>query len=557
MEDYNLDNQSNRSVYVVGHKNPDTDSICSALSYAALKNKLYGGGYKAKRAGEVSPETKFVLDYFNVQAPEYVADVRPRVKDIEIREYDVVDRNLSLKKAWELMGEKSVVTLPIVNKKALEGIITLGDVTQAYMDVFDNRIIAAAGTPYSNLVETLDGELIVGNIEGCVDQGKVLIAAANPDLMENYIEEHDIVILGNRYESQLCAIEMGAQCIIVCEGSQVSRTICSMATSKNCSIIQTPYDTYTVARLINQSMPIGHFMCKKNLVMFSTEDYIEEIREIMIKKRYRDFPVIDEDGNFCGMISRRNLLDAKKRKLILMDHNEKSQAVDGFSDAEILEIIDHHRLGAIETVNPVYFRNQPVGCTSTIVYQMYRENNVEIEPSIAGLLCSAILSDTLVFRSPTCTAVDKAAAEELARIANIDIESYAVKMFKAGSNLLEKTPAEIFYQDFKPFTSGSVVFGVGQITAMTNDELQTIKEMLIPYMKEVFESKKYNMIFFMLTNIIEESTELLCQGDHALEVVDGAFNTTGAEDGTYLQGVVSRKKQLIPALVTQLQNEGF
>ena len=544
----------NRSVYVIGHKNPDSDSICSAISYAALKNKLNNGGYKAKRAGHISPETQFILDYFKVEAPEYLSDVKLRVKDIDIRSYEGVESSLSLKKAWEMMGELNIVTVPIVHDQKLKGLITLGDITKAYMNVFDNEIIGQANTPYSNILDTLDGNMLTGNIEETIRTGKVLIAAANPDLMENYIEEGDIVILGNRYESQLCAIEMKAQCIIVCEGALVSKTIVKLAAANNCTIIRTPYDTYTVARLINQSMPIGHFMRKSGLVSFTLEDYIEDIRDIMAKKRYRDFPVLDKEGNFCGMISRRNLLDGKRRELILVDHNEKSQAVDGLEDADILEIIDHHKIGSLETVNPVYFRNQPIGCTATIIYQLYQENNVEIEPSIAGLLCSAILSDTLVFRSPTCTAVDKAAAENLAKIAGIEIETYAIQMFKAGSNVINKTPEEIFYQDYKQFTSGEIVYGVGQITAMTEEELNEIKEKLVPYIDEVFGQKNVSMIFFMLTNIMEESTELLYKGDNSFEVVKKAFNLgDDASERVYLRGVVSRKKQLIPALTTTLQ----
>ncbi|MDO5519973.1 MAG: putative manganese-dependent inorganic diphosphatase [bacterium] len=544
----------NRSVYVIGHKNPDTDSICSAVSYTALKNKLNNGGYKAKRAGHVSPETQFVLDYFKVEAPEYLSDVKLRVRDIEIREYEGVESHLSIKRAWEMMGDLNIVTIPIVHDKHLKGLITLGDITKAYMNVFDNEMIGHANTPYRNIVETLDGDMVVGEIEENINSGKVLIAAANPDLMENYIEQGDIVILGNRYESQLCAIEMNAQCIIVCEGALVSKTIVKLAAANNCTIIRTPYDTYTVARLINQSMPIGHFMRKSGLVSFTKEDYIEDIRDIMAKKRYRDFPVLDKEGNFCGMISRRNLLDGKRRKLIMVDHNEKSQAVDGLEDADIQEVIDHHRIGSLETINPVYFRNQPVGCTSTIVYQLYQENNVEIEPSIAGLMCSAILSDTLVFRSPTCTAVDKAAAEHLAKIAGIEIEEYAIKMFKAGSNVLDKTPEEIFYQDYKQFTAGELVFGVGQITAMTQDELDEIKVKLMPYIVEVQKEKAIPMIFFMLTNIIEESTELLYIGEGAFGVVKNAFSLGDeAASRVYLEGVVSRKKQLIPALVKTLQ----
>jgi manganese-dependent inorganic pyrophosphatase len=505
-----------KPVWVIGHMNPDTDSICSAIGYAKLKTKITGKPYEPKRAGEVSSETQYVLDHFGIEAPEFVSDVRAQVKDIEYRYTEGVDGTISLKKAWESMRSIQAHTLPIVDKSGkMEGVITIGDIAKSYMEIYDNKIISAAKTPYRNIMETLEGEMVVGDPKGKVTKGKMLIAAANPDLMESYIEKDDIVILGNRYESQLCAIEMDAQCIIVCDGAKVSYTITKMAESKGCTIIKTPYDTYTAARLINQSMPIRHFMCKKGIITFTMEDYIEEIRDIMTKNRFRDFPILDEEGRYEGMISRRILLDAKKKKLILMDHNERSQAVSGIDDTELLEIIDHHRLGGIQTMSPVYFRNQPLGCTSTIVTLMYEENNVEIEPPIAGLLCSAILSDTLVYRSPTCTPVDKEAAEKLAKIAGIDVNEYAKEMFKAGSNLANKTCEEILHQDFKKFNAGDVTFAVGQITSMNADELKELKGRLQEYMKEAFAEQGVSMLFFMMTDILEESTELLCEGDGA------------------------------------------
>ncbi|SFR61956.1 putative manganese-dependent inorganic diphosphatase [Anaeromicropila populeti] len=544
------------AVYVVGHRNPDTDSICSAISYARLKEKITGESYVPKRAGQINAETQYVLDRFGVKAPDFVADVKTQVKDIDIREIQGVSDHISLKKAWATLGENNVVTLPVVDSNnRLTGVITVGDIAKAYMDVYDSRILAMANTSFSNIVETLEGEMIVGDIRENISDGKVLIAAANPDLMESYIEKGDIVILGNRYESQLCAIEMNAKCIIVCDGAMVSFTITKLAESHNCTIIKTPYDTYTVARLMHQSMPIRYFMRKNNLITFTLEDYIDEIRQIMAKKRHRDFPILDHNGCLCGMISRRNLLDARKKRVIMVDHNEKSQAVEGIEEAELLEIIDHHRLGSIETINPVFFRNQPVGCTSTIVYQMYKENGVEIEPETAGLLCSAILSDTLVYRSPTCTQIDKIAAEELAKIAGIQIEEHAVKMFRAGSNLKNKSSDEIFYQDFKKFTSGEVVFGVGQINSMSQEELDRIKDILLPYMDKAFYEQGVDMLFFMLTNILEESTELLLAGDGAKELSANAFQLPHSEESLYLKGVVSRKKQLIPVLMSELQKE--
>lgn len=541
-------------IIVIGHKNPDTDSICSAIAYAALKKKITGGEYIAKRAGQLNQETKYVLKRFKAAAPEYLADVGTQVKDIEIRETKGVSPSISLKKAWTLMKEQNVVTLPITKGNTLEGLITISDIATSYMEVYDSYILSDAKTSYENILETLEGELIVGKKEACFEQGKVLIAAANPDLMEDYIKEHDLVILGNRYESQLCAIEMKAGCIIVCEGAKISMTIKKLAQERNCTIISTPHDTYTAARLINQSMPISHFMIRSNLITFRTDDLVEEIRSVMAKNRNRDFPVLDHKGNYCGMISRRNLLNMQRKQVILVDHNEKSQAVDGVEDAQILEIIDHHRLGTIETMTPVFFRNQPLGCTATIIYQMYCENGIKIEKTIAGLLCAAIISDTLMYRSPTCTAIDKAAAETLAEIAGLDVAEFAEEMFEAGSNLKSKSAEEIFYQDFKNFTAGEFKFGVGQISSMNALELSEIKERLKTYLEKAYDEHGVDMIFFMLTNIIKESTELLFVGSKAKEIIEHAFLVKEEIGETYLlEGVVSRKKQLIPALMAAMQ----
>lgn len=542
-------------VFVVGHKNPDTDSICSAICYANLKSQLNkDADYIAVRAGHLNEESQYVLERFGVHPPVYIKDVRTQVRDIEIRETEGVSRDISLKKAWGLMRDNNVVTLPITDGNKLAGLITIGDIATSYMDVYDSKILATAKTKYKNILETLDGHIVTGNEDAFFDQGKVLIAAANPDLMENYIEEHDLVILGNRYESQLCAIEMKADCIIVCEGAAVSMTIKKLAEEKGCTIIGTPHDTYTVARLINQSMPISHFMRRtERLITFRLDEFTDTIKDIMAKKRHRDFPILDKYGNYVGMISRRNLLNMTPKKLILVDHNEKNQAVNGVENAEILEIIDHHRLGSLETIAPVFFRNQPLGCTATIIYQMYRENGVEISKTIASLLCAAIVSDTLMYRSPTCTQYDRQTAEELASIAGIKVEEFAREMFKAGSNLKAKEPKEIFHQDYKTFSVNDISFGVGQINAMTMEELADIKEKLLPYMKEAVDSMKVNMIFFMLTNIISESTELLYVGDNAAETVQNAFGVQPEEDSFRLEGVISRKKQLIPTLLTSMQ----
>ena len=551
-----MENKKKRKVYVVGHKNPDTDSICSAIAYAALKQQIAAedeNNYFPMRAGMLNEETQYVLQRFGVEEPRLLGDVHLRVQDVDVNRMPGIDGHTSIKDAWAIMKERNVYTIAVTNEEKLEGVITPSDIATSYMDVYDSHILADARTQYSNICKTLNGEVLTGNPHAYFIKGKVAVAASNPELMESYIEQDDLVILGNRYESQLCAIELDASCLVVCQGAQVSRTILKMAEARNIVVISTPHDTFTVARLINQSIPVKHFMEEENLTIFNTKDYVENIKDVMAKKRARDFPVLDKQGNFYGFISSRRLMDARKRRVILVDHNEKTQAVDGIDEADILEIIDHHRLGTMETVSPVYFRNQPVGCTATIIYDMYKENGIVPNKTNASLLCAAIISDTLLFRSPTCTWLDRAAAEDLAKIADIDMEDLAQNMFQAGSNLRGKTAKEICFQDFKYFTVGDVKFGVGQVNSMNVEELHEIKEQVLPYLENAANSQRLDMVFFMLTNIVEESTELLCYGKGAKEQVMEAFDLPEDTEDIHLTGVVSRKKQLIPAFVISLQ----
>ncbi len=547
-------NQMNtRPVFVTGHKNPDTDSICAAITYANLKNKVFGGNYIACRAGHLNEETQFVLQHFGVDVPAYIKDVRTQVRDMEIRRLDGVPGKLSLKNAWARMRDAGVVTLCATEGDMLAGIVTTNDIVETYMDVIDPRILSLARTSYRNIVETLDGELIEGELDEELASGKVVIAAASPEMMENVIEKGDIIILGNRYETQLCAIELDAACIIVCEGAEVARTIKAQAKEHGTRIITTPHDTFVVARLINQSMPIDHIMKKKDLVTFHMDDFIEDIQEVMASMRHRYFPVLDKNDHYIGMISRRNFLGAHKKQLILVDHNEKNQAVNGADAAEILEIIDHHRLRTIETAGPVFFRNQPLGSTCTIIYLMYKEYGVEVDKTTAGLLLAAILSDTLMFRSPTCTNVDRTAGEELARIAEVNYEEFAKEMFHAGSNLGGKTATEILHQDFKKFTVDDMTIGIGQINSMSAEELVEIKDKIKPELKKVAADDGLDMLFFMLTNIIEESSEVVFTGSKALHTLNHAFGVNAEGDTAMLSGVVSRKKQLLPAIVEAIQ----
>ncbi|MBQ7103011.1 MAG: putative manganese-dependent inorganic diphosphatase [Anaerotignum sp.] len=538
--------------FVIGHKNPDTDSICSAVAYAALKNKLGEGEYVAKRAGEVNNETKYVLDFFGVETPELLDHVGTQVKDVNVKPTPVLTSDISIKNAWNTMRDLRESTMPVVDDESgrLQGIISVKDIATANMDIYETRILAMSRTKYTNVLDAIDGTMIVGDPEEEITKGKILIGAANPDLLENYVEDGDMLLTGNRFENQLCGIEMDAGCIVVCTGAPISKTIQKLAQEKGCKIISTPHDTFMVARLISQSAPVRYFMKKDNLITFSSEDFISDIKGTLAKIRHRDFPVLDREGHYCGMLSRRSLLAQENKKIIMVDHNEMSQAVDGIDEAEILEIIDHHRIGSLETTLPVYFRNQPVGCTATIIYEMYQENDVEVEPAIAGLLCSAILSDTLMFRSPTCTAKDKKTAEVLAKIAGIEIQNHAEKMFRAGSSLADKTPEEIFYQDFKKFSGNGKTFGAGQISSMDKGELEQLRPQIAAYMEGAV--KKDEMLFFLLTDILTESSDLVFAGEGAKELAEAAFGAT-QENWVNVPGLVSRKKQFVPSVLSALQ----
>ncbi len=544
-----------KEVIVIGHKNPDTDSICSAIAYADLKQKLTGKKYTPKRAGEVSKETAFALSYFGVPAPKYLADVRTRVCDMEIKEMPAVDGKISIKQAYSLMKENGASTICITDEEGCaQGLITISNIAASDMDVYDNRIVSKAKTPYENIVRVLEAKVICGDISGTFEQGRVTIAANTPEMMVDYVAEHDMVVIGNRFESQFFSIEMGASCIILCTSSEPNETIIERAKNKGCIILSSPYDSYTVARLINQSMPIDFFMTTHHILSFSLEDYTDDVKEVMAKERHRYFPVLDEHGRYIGQISKRSFLATEKKQVILVDHNEKNQAVDGVESADILEIIDHHRLGGLESINPVFFRNQPLGCTATIVYQMFCESGVTIERSIAGLLCSAILSDTLMFRSPTCTQADEAAAQALAEIAGIDIPQYAQQMFEAGSDLSSRSIEEIFYQDYKTFSTAGANFGVGQITSVSDAGLRQQVPALQELMREKAQKDPSTMLFFLLTNIIEESSIVLCCGGRAEEILKQSNHLEEIPaEGLLLPGMVSRKKQFVPSIIATLQ----
>ena len=551
--------KNQEKIFVIGHKNPDTDSICSAIAYCDIKNRTsQHQKFIPKRAGQINEETEYVLSRFGVQPPGYLSNIGNQVKDMDIRMSPDADKGMSLKAAWDIMQENSIVSLPIRDKEgALEGLITIGDIAKTYMDTTDSYLLSRARTQYQKIAETIDGEVIEGNPHGYFIKGRVMVGTANPDKMKEYIEEDDMIIMGDREEDHLQAISQNVSCIIVGLGIQVSENVMKLAHEKDIIIISSPYDTFTIARLINQSIPVRYIMKTENLVTFNTEDFTDDIQDVMIKHRHRAFPVINKKGKCIGTISRRNFLGMHKKQVVLVDHNEIDQAVDNIEKADILEIIDHHKLGTLQTVQPISFRNQPVGCTGTIMYQIYGEQKLEISPKIAGLLCAAIISDTLMFRSPTCTLQDKMAAGALALIADISIEQFAKEMFRAGSNLKDKSPEEIFYQDYKKFIAeGDICFGVGQISSMDSEELKEIKERLLPFMVSECGRHGVTRVYFMLTDIITQSTELLFYGEGSREMAENAFKMEPENDAFYLEGVVSRKKQLIPPLMEAAQMSG-
>ena len=542
-------------VVVIGHRNPDTDSICSALAYAELKNKTSDLVCEARRAGKMNQETEFVLKKFGVTPPRMCTDVNPKIRDVDYREIPGIPGSTSLRKAWEVMRDQKIDTLPVTNPdNELEGVITVKDIATANMDLFDTGILAKSRTSYRNILETLGATMVVGSQEAVCTTGHIRIGTATPEMLESNMEKGDIVILTNRYESQLCAIEKEASLLIICNGAKVGRTIQRIAEETGVAIMTAPCDTYAAGKLISQCAPISYYMTRQDIIKFTLVTPVADVTRVMAKVRHRYFPILDEEGKYCGMISRRNIINLRKRRIILVDHNEATQAVEGFEQAEILEIIDHHRIGSLETSGPVYFRNQPVGCTATIVTQMYDENGVEIPRQTAGLLLGAILSDTLAFRSPTCTPVDVNTAKRLAKIAGVDIEEFANEMFEAGERLDGKTAEEVFLQDFKVFMCGDIRFGVAQGSYMTRKNLYGAEELLKPYLEEARNKQNVEDLYVLLTDVPKEESVVICTGRYAGEVLADGFDTQPTEDGSWtLPGVVSRKKQFIPALMAAYQ----
>lgn len=543
-----------KSTIVIGHKNPDTDSICSAICYADLKRRLTGEEFTPARAGEVNPETAYVLEHFGVEPPRLIESLEPMISDVQYRRIDGISPGISLKRAWEHMRDRRIQTAPVLTKRGkIRGIITLGDVARYYMEDQDPRALSKASTPYENIAQTLWGEVAVGDPQDHFSKGKIVVASSHPSALEDNIAEGDMVILGTNTETQRHALDKGAGCLVICVGSKVTPAIRRRAEEAGCTVILSPMDIYACSKLVTQAMPVSHIMRKDGIITFNLDDPVADVKTTVSKHRIRYFPVLDANDRYAGLISQRNLLEIDRRRVILVDHNERGQAVDGIRSAQVVEVIDHHRIDAVETMSPIYFRNQPLGCTATIITLMYREHNLTPDPTIAGLLCSAILSDTLMFRSPTCTPVDESIARDLAAIAGIKIEEHAMAMFNAGSKLGKKTPDEILHIDCKRFKAEGVTLSVSQVTSVSPRELERVRDKMIPYMESILPSSGADMIFMMLTNIIDRSTELLFVGQGARSVVLSAFGIEPDRASVVLPDVVSRKKQVLAPLIAAIE----
>lgn len=539
-------------IYVSGHKNPDSDSICAAVAYAEFKNKTQDIPAIPVRLGKVSQETQFILDYFGVEAPKLIETVKLKVEDLDYDKLSPISPKTSLRKAWTTMKEKGIKSIPVADEnKHLVGVLTTSNITSTYMDSWNDSILAVSKTPLENIVETLDAKILNKNEKVSVFPGKIVIAAMHPESMKNFINEGDIAIIGDRAEAQIALINSNVSLLIIAGGHTPNDEVVTLAKEKGVNVILTSNDSYTTGRLIVQSIPVDYVMASENLVTVSLDDLADDAKKVMSSTRYGSYPVLNESNEVVGNLSRFHVISDKKKKLIQVDHNERAQAVDGIDDAEILEILDHHRVADIQTSNPIYFRNEPVGCCSTIISKRFFENDIEPSKKAAGLLCSAIISDTLFFKSPTCTPVDEKICRRLAEIAGVDLDTYAIEVLKAGTSLKGKTCEQIFNQDFKPFVIQGTKVGVAQVNTMDIEGFMPLKDDMIAYMNKKAEEIGADMTMLLLTDIIKEGSQILVAGKDPA-IAEEAFKVKLENNMAFLPGVLSRKKQVVPPLTNAI-----
>ena len=535
------------AIYITGHKNPDSDSICSVLAYAHLKQAL-GENAVGVRIGEVNNETRFILDYFEEDAPPLVYDIRTRVRDIEFDDVVVIRANGMLHEAIELMRAKSKKVIAVVGKEnKLLGMATISDITNTivYETVQKNEFIRQ--TPMENFGKILNGHAGYIPNEHRMN-GSIFIASTTAIDKDSKEFENRIVITSARKDTQLKAISSGAALVIATGAETINNEVLELAVKHGCGYIVTSKDMYQTAQLVKQAIPVSLIMTA-NLVSFQYDDYVEDVKITINRSRFRSYPVLDQKGSIVGFISRYHLFKHANRRLILVDHNEMDQSIIGADKADILEIIDHHRIGGIKTASPVLFRNELVGCCATIISRIYQEKEVAIPKSIAGLLCGAIISDTMNFNSPTSTKKDEAEAKYLAEIAGIDLSDFAPKVMKASASISEKTIEEIVYNDLKIFEIEKYKVAIGQMNIMDLDDIYNIREEVKDFMTKLGQSNSFGVCVMIFSMVDGSGSYILYTGPDSF-ILESAFNELGETRNGYLflKEVLSRKKQIVPLL---------
>ena len=536
-------------VYVSGHKNPDTDSICSAIAYSYLLNATNKYNAVPVRLGEVNRETEYVLKRFGVEHPVLLKTVKQKVEDLNYDKVTVFSKDLTLKTAWFLLKQQNLKSAPILDEHGqLLGLLSTSNIIEGYMDQWDSEVLKKAKTPVENVIDTLEANVIYLNEALKVINGDIHIAAMSGNEAKKRIHENDVVIVGGDRSDDLEELISVKPSLIILTGSLTSNEhVVNKCKEQGISIVSTPFNTYQTSQQIVQAVPVEYVMIKGDIKTFSTDDTLDYMKEVMSETRYRGYPVIDLNNRCVGSISRFALLKGLRKNVILVDHNERGQSIPGIEEADILEIVDHHRVDDIQTVGPLLFRGEPLGSTATIVTRMFEEQDVEMPSHIAGLLLGAVVSDTLLFKSPTCTPVDTKIAKKLAEIAGVDIQEFAMEMFKAGTSLVGKTVDEIFNQDFKKFSFDNLQVGVAQVNSMDIEGFLPYKKDMLDYMNKFAEDNNLEFTLLLLTDIINANSEIFVGGPRP-ELVEKAFNVQLTDRQGTLEGVISRKKQVVPAI---------
>ena len=530
-------------VYITGHRNPDTDSIVSAMAYAALKNALGQRQYCAARLGQISDETRAVLEKFGAQPPELINNVRTQVRDLDYDTPPTLSPAATISRAWQMMQADRISVLPVANEDdTLYGMLSAGDV--ANYDMLAVRNSTVKDVPVYNLLSVLEGKVL--NEGGQIwDEISGEVTIALPAGRENLLfsSPDSIVVCGDQPDMIKRALELRVTCVIVCQ-AEVSRELLEMDTDT--CIISTPYDAYRAVHLICHSLPIKRICKNHDLVSFHLDDYIDDVRNTVLESRFRAYPILDENERVVGTLSRFHLLRPRRKQVILMDHNERAQSVPGLEQADILEIVDHHRLADIETKNPIYVRNEPVGSSTTIVADMYQEKGLMPSVKMAGLMAAAIVSDTVMFKSPTCTQRDIDIAKRMSRIANVSLEELGTTVFSAATGE-EKSADDIIHTDYKEFHIGGHNLAVSQVTCLGAEQLISRKDEFLSTMEAIRKKNSLDIVLLMITDVLVEGSYLLYSGD--AETIRQAFGITSDEENcAFLPKIMSRKKQVIPSL---------